>query len=172
MVDQRTEQLRAQNDVLERQVGDMLAKLEQQQRDLEEGQRIVSQLRVWGESDDRMVKVQVDAVGAVLDVVVAPEALRRSTPELLGAAMKQAAHRASASARVQAQEAMAPVLAANEQMPDLPDLVPGAPSLHDLFTGLDLPEPAAPGPAPRPAQDDDEDDGWGRSSSFMEDPRR
>ncbi|NLU83604.1 YbaB/EbfC family nucleoid-associated protein [Rhodococcus sp. HNM0569] len=173
MADQHTEQLRAQNDALERQVGEMLAQLEDQQREFADAQRRVAELRVWGESDDRMVRVQVDATGTVLDVVVAPEATRRSTPELLGSAMTQAARRAADSARTQANDAMASVLAIGDRMPDLPDLVPGAPSLRSMFDDFQFAQPDGPAqsPSPSPSPEPEADDDWGQSS-FLKDPLR
>lgn len=83
-------------------------------------------------SDDDLVGVVVDGTGVPVRVEVAPDAFRRMTPDQLGDAVTTSAQRAATQAREIARELVAPVLAVADEMPDLADLVPGAPSLrHD-----------------------------------------
>ena len=88
-------------------------------------------------SADDLVGVMVDGTGVPVRVEVAPDAFRRSTPEQLGDAVTTAAQRAAAQAREIARELVAPVLAVADEMPDLSDLVPGAPSLRHVTSTVE-----------------------------------
>ncbi|MFC9832280.1 YbaB/EbfC family nucleoid-associated protein [Rhodococcus sp. NPDC127530] len=146
---------------LQNQIDSMLATLDRQTQDLHAAQQQVAQLRVSGASADGLVQVVVNSVGGVVDVHVAPDAFRRSTPESLGRAMTDAARRAGETAHAESMRIMGSIVSATETLPDLPDLVPGAPSVRNFLPRL---EPDVGGvPADRePDPDDPDNPRWNR----------
>ncbi|CAG7607525.1 YbaB/EbfC family nucleoid-associated protein [Rhodococcus opacus] len=155
------EGLRVREHELQNQIDSMLATLDRQTQDLHAAQQQVAQLRVSGASADGLVQVVVNSVGGVVDVHFAPDAFRRSTPESLGRAMTEAARRAGEAAHSESMRIMGSIVSATETLPDLPDLVPGAPSLRDFLPRL---EPDVGGvPADRePDPDNPDDPRWNR----------
>ncbi|MEO6086461.1 MAG: YbaB/EbfC family nucleoid-associated protein [Umezawaea sp.] len=143
--------LEARNAALRTQVDSMLANLERQTSALRDAQAEAVAKTGSATSPDGLVHVVVNAAGIATDVRFAPNAFERSTPDKLAQSVVQVIQRAALDVRAQADAAMAPF---QQDVPDLPDLFPGAPSLKDL-----LPTPAAPPltpPAPRKRPDDDE----------------
>ncbi|QLY31905.1 YbaB/EbfC family nucleoid-associated protein [Nocardia huaxiensis] len=126
--------LRHRNDQLQYQIDSMLETLSRQTEDLRTAQARVAQMKVRGSSPDGLVSVEVNSVGAVLSVNFAPHTFQRTTPERLGHLVAEVVARAAESAREETLRIMQPVLDAGQSMPDLPDLVPGAPSLRDLLS--------------------------------------
>ncbi|WP_157172385.1 YbaB/EbfC family nucleoid-associated protein [Nocardia pneumoniae] len=82
-------------------------------------------------SSDHLVEVTVDVYGVVVAVQLAANACGTSTPERLARSMTEAARAAAASAREQLAEIVAPLSEAYD-LPDLPDLFPGASSLREI----------------------------------------
>ncbi|MDV7089259.1 hypothetical protein GXW84_09120 [Rhodococcus sp. IEGM 248] len=146
------EGLRVREHELQNQIDSMLATLDRQTQDLHAAQQQVAQLRVSGALADGLVQVVVNSVGGVVDVHLAPDAFRRSTPESLGRAMTEAARRAGEAAHTESMRIMGSIVDATETLPDLPDLVPGAPSLRDFLPRL---EPDVGGGEPDPDNPDD-----------------
>ena len=171
-MEQNTDNLRARNDALQAQIDGMLEDLDRQSQSLSAAQAEVSRLRVTGESADKLARVQVDSVGAVVDVDISQSALRNGDVSALNRAVAEAARNAAASAREQVTQTMSTVIGMPGQMPDLPDLVPGSPSLRQIFDSVD-PRKAASTEPPKPASshDDDDDDDFGWGQSLLEDPR-
>ena len=140
--------LEARNAALRTQVDSMLANLERQTAALREAQAEAVAKTGSASSADGLVHVVVNSAGIVTDVRFAPNAFERNTPEKLARSVVQVIQAAAVDARGQADAAMAPF---QQNVPDLPDLFPGAPSLKDL-----VPTPAAPPLAPPRKPDDDE----------------
>ncbi|GCE39675.1 hypothetical protein Rhow_003199 [Rhodococcus wratislaviensis] len=155
------EGLRVREQELQGQIDSMLATLDRQTQDLHAAQQQVAQLRVTGESADGLVQVVVNSVGGVIEVHLAPDAFRRSSPESLGRAMTDAARRAGVAAHAESMRIMGSIVSATETLPDLPDLVPGAPSLRDFLPPL-VPEGGGTPVDPEPTRDDDGDGSWSR----------
>ncbi|MGV9862462.1 YbaB/EbfC family nucleoid-associated protein [Rhodococcus koreensis] len=155
------EGLRVREQELQGQIDSMLATLDRQTQDLRAAQHQVAQLRVTGESADGLVQVVVNSVGGVVEVHLAPDAFRRSTPESLGRAMTDAARRAGEAAHAESMRIMGSIVSATETLPDLPDLVPGAPSLRDFLPPL-VPKGGGTPADPEPAPDDHGDGSWNR----------
>ncbi|MEV4645925.1 YbaB/EbfC family nucleoid-associated protein [Saccharopolyspora sp. NPDC049357] len=154
--DGRKAELEARNAAMREQVSSMLEGLQRQTAELQDAQ--ASALAATGEatSADGLVTVQVNAAGVVTDTALSPSALRSSTPEKLARSFTQAAQAAARDARAKADAAVAPL---QENVPDLPDLFPGAPSLAQLIPSApDLPEPNTPPAASKPAAEEDWDD--------------
>jgi DNA-binding protein YbaB len=143
---QRSE-LRSRNDALRQQVDSMLSALERQQQHLVEASERVSTISAQAWSADGLVRVTVNAVGIPTEVHVDPEAFKRSRPDRLGASMAQAAQAAARQAAHLAQETIVPIQRIAGEMPDLSDLVPGAPSLRELLNPPQR-QPETPEPAP------------------------
>ncbi|ONM46611.1 YbaB/EbfC family nucleoid-associated protein [Nocardia donostiensis] len=126
MDQQRREELLSVNSALLNQVHDMMDTFAQQQTRLGEVREQLDELRVQATSSDQAVTVTVDAVGSVVEVRITPAAMR-STAEQLGQLVTGVAQEAARSAKQQADALLEPL---TEGMPDLPDIVPGAPSLR------------------------------------------
>ena len=125
-------QLRHSNSALRAQVDAMLEGLQAQTEALAAAQGAVATATAEAESPDGLVRVTVDAAGAVLSVRVEPSAFTRTTPDRLAESVTAAARAAAADVRERVAEALAPVTAFAAGLPDLPDLVPGAPTMRNL----------------------------------------
>ncbi|RVW10122.1 YbaB/EbfC family DNA-binding protein [Prescottella agglutinans] len=125
-------QLRHSNSALRAQVDTMLEGLQAQTEALAAAQGAVARTTAEAESPDGLVRVTVDAAGAVLAARVEPTAFTRTTPDRLAESFSAAARAATADVRAQVADLMAPVAALTASIPDLPDLVPGAPAMRHL----------------------------------------
>ncbi|WP_454196995.1 YbaB/EbfC family nucleoid-associated protein [Nocardia sp. Marseille-Q1738] len=132
--------LRSANSGIRNQVDHILDALAEQRTHLTDLHEKLSAVRCTATSADGLVEVTVDAGGVLTDVRFTPAALR-STPEQLGRSVTEAGREAARSAREQHAEIIAPIAAEAGSVPDLPDLVPGAPSLREIW------EPARQDPA-------------------------
>lgn len=145
-------ELEARNAALRGQVDTMLANLERQTAQLKEAQAEAMAKVGRATSQDGLVEVTVNAGGIVTDVRFAPAAFERSTPEKLAQSVVATIQRAALAAREQADAVLAPY---QENVPDLPDLFPGMPSLKDL---IPAPPPVVPPVVPPVAPRHDDDD--------------
>ncbi|PTR37851.1 DNA-binding protein YbaB [Rhodococcus sp. OK611] len=168
MNEDSVQDLHARGNALQDQIDSMLDTLDRQARDLSGARAQIAQLRLRGESVDRLVRVETDSTGSVLSVDISPDAFRRSTPDSLALSVADAARDAAASAQREMMRLMGSVVAAGHEVPDLPDLVPGAPSLRDLLPSLGTED--SPGDPAADLQDDADD--YYRGGSILEDPRR
>lgn len=101
-------------------------------------QRAVEPVTVW--SADNLVRVTASVAG-VVEVHLEPEAFKRSTPATLGATVTATLQEASRQATARQTEVLAPLTALADALPDLPDLIPGAPATKDLAARLAPPPP-------------------------------
>lgn len=136
----------ARNAAMREQVGALLDGLTRQTAALRAAQARAARLTGRASSPDGLVTVTVNAAGVVTDVGFAASAFTRSTPEKLARSVAAAAQQAAAEARRQVEALMAPV---QGDLPDLPDVFPGAPPLKDLL-------PTPPARDPRPPEDDED----------------
>ncbi|UGT59977.1 YbaB/EbfC family nucleoid-associated protein [Nocardia asteroides] len=144
---------RAGNDALRAQVESMLESYEQQRSALVAAQqRAAEPVTVW--SPDNLVRVTATVAG-VLEVHLQPEAFKRSTSATLGPVITATLREAAGRAAAKQAEALAPFT--DLPLPDLPDLIPGAPATKDVLAQLDSSTAEA---ATTPASDsiEDEDD--------------
>ncbi|ONI70515.1 hypothetical protein ALI144C_48635 [Actinosynnema sp. ALI-1.44] len=142
----------ARNAALRDQVEDMLVGLRKQTRELKAAQEQAANATGEARTPDGGVAVAVNASGVVTDVRFTSWALIRNTPDQLGQLVVRTIQAAAADARAKSDAAMAPL---RQNLPDLTDLFPDAPSLTALNTAPPpLPEPgsgpAAPPVPPRP----------------------
>ncbi|WP_067698993.1 YbaB/EbfC family nucleoid-associated protein [Nocardia jejuensis] len=127
------EGLHSANFGMRNQVDHILDALAEQQARLTEVQQRLDAARITVASADGLVEVTVDSAGVLTDVTFTAAALR-GTAEQLGKSTLETGREAARRAQEQTREILAPVAEAGAAMPDLSDLVPGAPSLRD---GLD-----------------------------------
>ncbi|MBY8862746.1 YbaB/EbfC family nucleoid-associated protein [Nocardia sp. CA2R105] len=124
------EGLRTANRGIRNQVEDVLDAYEEQRALLPEVQAKLAAARASATSADGLVEVTVDTAGVLTEVRFEPKALR-SNREQLGRSVTEAGREAARRAQEQARAILAPIAAAADGMPDLPDLVPGSPSLRE-----------------------------------------
>ncbi|GAB2709055.1 YbaB/EbfC family nucleoid-associated protein [Nocardia thraciensis] len=159
---------RARNAELRDQVDSMLVTFEQERRELSEVQARLAATTGEAWSSDNLVRVVSNVSGIPIEVHLTPESFKRSTPERLGRSVAEAAQAAARAAADRSEQATAHLQAAADRLPDLPDIVPGAPSIKDVMRSL-VPEPAE-APPPPPIDDEEEDDYY-RSRSYLDDRR-
>ncbi|WP_433631490.1 YbaB/EbfC family nucleoid-associated protein [Nocardia sp. CA-120079] len=123
------EGLRSANFGIRNQVENILDALAEQRADQAEAQRKLDTARSCATSADGLVEVTVDRSGVLIDVRFTADAAH-STAEQLGRSVTEAGREAARRVREQTIQMLAPVAAAVHAMPDLPDLVFGAPSLR------------------------------------------
>ncbi|ONM50423.1 YbaB/EbfC family nucleoid-associated protein [Nocardia donostiensis] len=169
---------RARNEALRDQVGQLLHTYEQQRKDLVAAQERFAATQVTAWSSDNLVRVVSNAAGIPIEVTLEPEAFKRSTPANLSHSITEAVQDAARQAVAASERAFASVETAADDIPDLSDLVPGAPSLRELVDSL-IPIPVSqqqaepePQPVERDARDLEEDeDDYYRNRSYLEDRR-
>ncbi|RDI48964.1 YbaB/EbfC family nucleoid-associated protein [Nocardia mexicana] len=161
---------RARNAELRDQVDSMLVTFEQERRELAEVQARLAATTGEAWSSDNLVRVVSNVSGIPIEVHLTPESFKRSTPERLSRSITEAAQAAARSAVEQSEQATAALHGAADQLPDLPDIVPGAPSIKDLMQSM-VPEPAEVPPPPSPPMDDEEEDDYYRNRSYLDDRR-
>lgn len=122
------DELRTRNNALQEQVESMMATVQRQQDQLAAAQSQLASVFGRGESVDGLVRATANAAGTITNVELTADAFGRSTPEKLGRSITEAVQKAAAGAQEETAALFAPVIAANDELPDLADLVPGAPS--------------------------------------------
>ncbi|NQE68263.1 hypothetical protein NG2371_02719 [Nocardia gamkensis] len=155
------------NEALRDQVDSLLEIFEQQRNDLAEAQSTLATTTVTAWSSNNLIRVLSNAAGVPVEVHVEPDAFKRSTPEKLGHSITEAVQAAARLALEATQQAVAPLEASAGGIPDLSDLVPGAPSIRDLVRTM-FPEP--PTAADEPASlDEESEDQYYRDRSYLRD---
>lgn len=142
-------QLEARNTAMRQQVNSLLAGLNRQSAALQSAQAQAAEVTGRATSADGLVTVTVNAVGIVTDVQFAPSAFDRSTPDKLARSVVTVTQQAANAAQRQVEDALAPACG---ELPDLPDVVPGAPSLKDLLSNM-----SSTSRRPQQSLEDDED---------------
>ncbi|MGW5384905.1 YbaB/EbfC family nucleoid-associated protein [Nocardia sp. NPDC003963] len=109
---------------------DVLDIYEQQQARIGEVRQQLTDLRVRAATSDGAVQVTVDCAGAVLEVCVTPAAMRGTAGELSGL-LTDTAREAARLAKERSAHLAAPLSDLAGGIPDLSELVPGAPTGQD-----------------------------------------
>jgi DNA-binding protein YbaB len=136
----------ARNTALRHQIDNMLSDLRRRTQELQEKQADAAQKTHEVTSEDGVVTAKVDATGTLQELTLSPKAFERSTPERLARTITSVIREATGSAAQTLQADFAPLTTA----PELPDIVPGAPSLDDFLPTGPLVTP--PDPATERAQ--------------------
>ncbi|MFG1792288.1 YbaB/EbfC family nucleoid-associated protein [Nocardia sp. NPDC049149] len=165
MHDERREIAQARNEELRDQIGALLETFDQQRRELAEAQSTLAATTVTAWSSDKLIRVESNAAGVPVAVHVEPDAYRRIGPAELGRSITEAVQAAAQQARDVTQQTIAPIEELAGGIPDLADLVPGAPAIRDLVRSM-LPETPAPSAAPR-VWDEDAEDEYYRNRSYL-----
>ncbi|MDO3651222.1 YbaB/EbfC family nucleoid-associated protein [Nocardia mangyaensis] len=151
MTDDLPEITRAGNARLRAEIDRMLDAYERDSSALLTAQAGAAEPRtVW--SDDNLVRVTAHGAG-VIDVHLEPTAFRHSTPEKLGASITATVQAAQQAVTQSQEQALASLTGLATELPDLPELIPGAPSTADLMAQFRTPVNPPP---PAPVEDDDE----------------
>lgn len=164
-------------------VDDLLTQFDERTAQLRAAQQAAAALTANLTSEDRLVRVTIDATGMLTELTIDPDAFDRTTPDALARTISGLVRRGTAQVRQQAADLMRPL---TEGLPDLSDLSPGAPSLADMLPKIpdfsapvDEPDPGSimtsapsvpppPPPPPKPHQhvrpdfDDDQPSSWMR----------
>ncbi|CAM4390269.1 YbaB/EbfC family nucleoid-associated protein [Nocardia ninae] len=171
MEDSGREAMRARNDSLRDQVDSLLETFDQQRRNLAEAQATLATATVTARSSDNLIRVVSNAAGVPVEVHVEPDAFKRSTPEKLGRSITEAVQSAARQALEATQQAVAPIEAAADGIPDLSDLIPGAPNIRQLVRSM-FPEPltqeVTTAAEPMPLDEEAEDEYY-RNRSYLQD---
>lgn len=137
------DQLAARNAELRGTLDNLMRELKQRTDGLRDAQAAIAAMSGVASSPDGNVVVTVDSTGVLDKLELGPRAFERVTPEQLAQTITQVARKAALNVRDQVDAQMAP-LTSEEGMVDLPDIVPGAPSLKDIFKVEQRDEPAPP----------------------------
>ncbi|MFD3428763.1 YbaB/EbfC family nucleoid-associated protein [Nocardia fluminea] len=147
---------RAENNALRAQIDSMLDTFNAEKSALLDAQAQAAALvSVW--SADGLVRVS-GTIAGVSEVHIAADAFKKATPESLGSSVTEAVTELARQTSQVQQRALGSLTGS---MPDLSDLVPGAPSMKDLIAQLTPPSPPLPDPvveAPERLVDDTDDD--------------
>jgi DNA-binding protein YbaB len=139
------DQLAARNAELRGTLDNLMRELKQRTDGLRDAQAAIAAMSGVASSPDGNVVVTVDATGVLDKLELSARAFDRVTPEQLAQTITQVARRAALDVRERVTAEMAP-LTSEEGVVDLPDIVPGAPSLKDFFKVEQRDEPVAPPP--------------------------
>jgi len=176
------DQLATRNTELRGTLDNLMRELKQRTDGLRDAQAAIAAMSGVASSQDGNVVVTVDSTGVLDKLELGQRAFERVTPEQLAPTITQVARRAAQNVREQVSAQMAP-LTSEEGMIDLPDVVPGAPSLKDIFKVEQRDDEPVPPPPPsdedfgssvlrkearpvqraRPSSEPDEDDFGGNS---------
>ncbi|MGY0503212.1 YbaB/EbfC family nucleoid-associated protein [Nocardia sp. FBN12] len=157
----------ASNDALRAQIDSMLDTFNTEKAALLDAQSHATELvSVW--SADGLVRVS-GTIAGVSEVHIAADAFKKTTPESLGSSVTEAISELTRQTSQIQQQALSSLTGS---MPDLSDLVPGAPSMKDLIAQLTPPPPPLPEPvveaAPSLVDDTDDDEGdYFRNRSYL-----
>ncbi|GGP65492.1 YbaB/EbfC family nucleoid-associated protein [Saccharothrix coeruleofusca] len=135
--------LEARNAAMKEQVHSLLDTFTRQTEMLRDAQAAAALTTASLTSEDGLVRATVDSGGVLTNLEITPSAFDRSTPEALARTVVRLAREGAAQVRQQVAELMSPL---TEDLPDLADLVEGAPSLSALIPKFEAP-PAPPSPA-------------------------
>ncbi len=154
------------NDLLRVELDELLSSFDQQRERLEEVRSRLASTTVTVWSPDNLVRVDSNAAGIPFGVHFDPMAFKRSTPDKLARSTLEAVQTAARRAGEAAQHAIAPLQAMSAEVPDLPELIPGAPSVRELFASISgLPATEPPEALSEPIEEDD--DQYYRNRSYL-----
>ncbi|OOC05378.1 hypothetical protein B0293_18240 [Amycolatopsis azurea DSM 43854] len=138
--------LEARNAAMKDQVDTLLEQFERQTAQLRDAQEAASQTSATVVSQDGLVRATIDATGTLAKLEIQPNAFERTNPAQLANTVLTLVRQGSLQVKQQVADLMAPI---TEGLPDLSDLIEGAPSLQGLMPSIpdflaEEEEPAAP----------------------------
>ncbi|WP_405164539.1 YbaB/EbfC family nucleoid-associated protein [Nocardia sp. NBC_01499] len=102
-------------------------------------QRKLAAMKVHATTPNNLARVTVNSSGVVTEISIADDAYRRSTPRQLTDELNTAIRGAVEAAAEARQKVLGPITSIVDGMPDLNEIIPGAPSLRDLQTKFSQP---------------------------------
>ncbi|ONI73314.1 hypothetical protein ALI144C_46250 [Actinosynnema sp. ALI-1.44] len=129
-----SERLAERNAELRRQVDHMTGEVRRRTEGLKQAQARMAALTGEARSDDGVVQAKVDMTGQLTELTLSSHAFERGTPADLAAEITRVIRAATTDVRTEVRRE-ASRFTPDDDLIDLPDLVPGAPSLRDLFKG-------------------------------------
>ncbi|GAA4550629.1 YbaB/EbfC family nucleoid-associated protein [Amycolatopsis samaneae] len=150
--------LEARNAAMKDQVDTLLEQFERQTEQLRDAQAAAAETTAVVSSPDGLVRATIDSTGSLAKLELAPNSFERTTPAQLANTIQNLVRHGSLQVKQKVADLMAPL---TEGLPDLADLVEGAPSLRGLMPQIPdfLAEEEQPPPPPRPDSLEDPDAG-------------
>jgi DNA-binding protein YbaB len=146
------------NDAMRHEVGDLLARVQDQMRDLSEMQQKRSTLAATASVADGTVEVTVNAQNILTDVTIHEDYLNDYEFADLGGYITDAVQAAGAEMQRQSTAMVAPLLERRQSLSLVSGLAADIPELQQLLSGMNLPASLfPPGVAPAPEADGDLD---------------
>lgn len=143
--------LEARNAAMKDQVDTLLEQFERQTAQLRDAQQAASETSATVVSKDGLVRATIDATGTLAKLEIQPNAFERTNPAQLANTVLHLVRQGSLQVKQQVAELMAPI---TEGLPDLSDLIEGAPSLQGLMPAI--PDFLAEEEEPVPTKSDDD----------------
>jgi DNA-binding protein YbaB len=122
--------LEARNAAMKNQVDSLLEQFEKQTEQLRDAQAAAAETSATVTSPDGLVRATIDSTGSLAQLDFAPSAFERSTPAALANATLKLVRHGTLQVKQQVADLMAPI---TQGLPDLSDLIEGAPSLQGLL---------------------------------------
>jgi DNA-binding protein YbaB len=144
------DQLAARSAELRGTLDNLMRELKNRTDGLRDAQAEIAAMSGVASSPDGNDVVTVDSTGVLDRLDLGPRAFDRVTPDQLAQTITQVTRRAAQDVRERVNAHMAP-LTSEDGVLDLPDVVPGAPSLKDIFR---VEQRAEPAPPPPPSDED------------------
>lgn len=148
-------EMEARNAAIKAQVDGLLEKFEQQTRTLQEAQAAASTASATVTSPDGSVTVTVDSAGTMTNLEFSAKSFQRSDPRVVARTVQETLQAATVQVKSQMADLLSPV---TQDLPDLSDLIDGAPSLKGLMPKMPdfsespkAPEPLASQASPSPS---------------------
>ncbi|GGL04076.1 YbaB/EbfC family nucleoid-associated protein [Nocardia jinanensis] len=157
---------RAATGMLRDSVDQLLSTFERQREAMAEVRQRLAATTVSVWSADNLVRIDANTAGVPVEVHLTPEAFKRSTPEKLGRSILEAVQQAARQAGDLSREAWAPIQEMAGEIPDLPDIAPGMPSIKTL-TGELFPDPVTEAEPAAPMGREEEDEFY-RNRDYLE----
>jgi DNA-binding protein YbaB len=125
--------LEARNAAMKDQVDTLLEQFERQTAQLRDAQQAASETSATVVSKDGLVRATIDATGTLAKLEIQPNAFERTNPAQLANTVLHLVRQGSLQVKQQVADLMAPI---TEGLPDLSDLIEGAPSLQGLMPAI------------------------------------
>ena len=146
--------LEARNAAMKDQVDTLLEQFERQTAQLRDAQTAAAETTAQVTSPDGLVRATIDAGGSLAKLEFQPNTFERTTPSQLANTVQTLVRQGSLQVKQKIADLMAPI---TEGLPDLADLIEGAPSLQGLVPRI--PEFLVEDEQPRPESFEDPDAG-------------
>jgi DNA-binding protein YbaB len=115
---------------MKNQVDSLLEQFEKQTEQLRDAQVAAAEASVTVTSPDGLVRAKIDSTGSLAELEFAPSAFERGTPAALANTTLKLVRHGTLQVKQQIADLMSPI---TEGLPDLSDLIEGAPSLQGLL---------------------------------------